>query len=221
MEQQRAGEAEPSSQSASMATGHEREFVWREGVEREEEEEKGEEECRLLEGLQGRWGLWYAVVAAAERWSTRRGNAVFFILFCSGWKTIALGVWTVVNNTGRSLQRKRGAPVTSNPLVSSTNGPCFRPPATHCCTQALCPVYILSLFDAPVEVTRGRCSHLHSHQYRGPRWTGGKEGKAAFYFVSGGGKKKHGIKTMQLQKWSRPCLINRNCWWCVHYHWRY
>lgn len=26
MEQQRAGEAEPSSQSASMATGHEREF---------------------------------------------------------------------------------------------------------------------------------------------------------------------------------------------------
>lgn len=31
MEGQRAGETEPSSQSASMATGHEREFGWGEG----------------------------------------------------------------------------------------------------------------------------------------------------------------------------------------------
>lgn len=58
MERQPAGEAELSSQSASMATGHEREFGWGAGLEREKEE------CRLLEGLQGRWGLGYAVVAA-------------------------------------------------------------------------------------------------------------------------------------------------------------
>lgn len=80
----------------------------------------------------------------------------------------------------------------SRPTPSSEKCKCHNrfpyTPAAHCCTRALCPVCILSLFDAPVEVTGGRSSHLRTHQCRRAEW-GGVWGR----------KVKRGIKLCNLK----------------------
>lgn len=81
MEQQRAGEAEPSSQSASMATGHGREFGWGGGGGKGGG--RGGGGMQAARGFAGEVG---AVICGSCCWTLKHeeGKCCFFSFFCSG-----------------------------------------------------------------------------------------------------------------------------------------